>query len=49
MFDKSIFFVLGEDEFSNISEFLNTEVKMFSEDRLKKYDFNRKIQQMLNE
>lgn len=47
MFDKSIFFVLGEDEISNISEFLNTEVKIFNEDTLKKYDFNCKIQQMI--
>ena len=49
LYDKSIYFILGEDDLDGISDFLNSETKIYSEELLDKYEFNQIIQQMICE
>jgi hypothetical protein len=47
LYDKSIFFILGEDDLNSIEDFLTCETKIYDEEILQEYEFSRKIQQML--
>ena len=47
IYDKSIFFLLGEDDIHTIPEFLQTNVMVYNSDTLTNYDFNKGIEQLI--
>ncbi|MBC6714269.1 hypothetical protein [Treponema sp. Marseille-Q3903] len=47
LYDKSIFFILGEDSISNLAKFINSEIKIFDNESLAKYDFTQIIKQFI--
>ena len=49
LYDKSLFFILGEDDLNNIHDFLQLKTKRYSEELLQKYDANHRIKQMIGE
>ncbi len=49
LYDDSIFFILGENEITDLPTFLRTKIRRFSDDELEKYDFNHRIVRMIED
>lgn len=49
LYDRSIFFILGEDDLESLPGFLNSDTKKYNEGILEKYEANQRIQQMICE
>lgn len=47
LFDKSIFFILGEDDFNSVDSFLRQEVRRYSRTELEQFDFYNRINSMI--
>lgn len=48
LYDKSIYFVLGEDDISGINEFFDEKTKNYDTNTLGEYDFRHRIEQMID-
>lgn len=49
LYDKSVFFILGEDNIKCLPLFLNVAPKAYDTELLKQYDFKNRIEKMLDE
>ncbi len=47
LYDKNMFFILGEDDIAKVNEFLSSETPKYDEGILKEFDFSHRIEQMI--
>ncbi len=48
LYDRNTYFVLGKDNFDEINTFLHNDVKRVSDERLKEFDFEQRLEMMIN-